>query len=154
MQVDVYLLRLPPGFHALLCCFKYCRPYFRMVLEISQSGTSSWISGGRRIRAFFWAACRAFSWILVSVFLRSASDPFPCLSCRPCLPLRLSFSCCPKHVPLAWFRCSHTRRVNINCNLAYFSQPVNCRFQDCCFREEVRIRRTSKPAPHFSRIDR
>ena len=45
------------------------------------------------IKAFFLAAYQACFLTFVSVFRRSVSDPFPYLSCRPCLPLSLSFSC-------------------------------------------------------------
>ena len=42
------------------------------------------------IKAFFLAAYQPCFLIFVSLFRRSVSDPFPCLSCRLCLPLCLS----------------------------------------------------------------
>jgi hypothetical protein len=38
--------------------------------------------------------------IFVSVFRHSVSDSFPYLFCRPCLPLRTSFSPVPLVIPL------------------------------------------------------
>jgi hypothetical protein len=47
------------------------------------------------IKAFFLAVYQACSLTFASVFRHSVSDPFLYLSCRPCLPLRASFSRCP-----------------------------------------------------------
>jgi len=55
------------------------------------------------IKASFLAAYQAYLLTFVSVFQRAVSDSFPYLSCRPCHPLLLSFSCCPKHLSAAWF---------------------------------------------------
>jgi hypothetical protein len=43
------------------------------------------------IKAFFLAVYQACFLTFVSVFRRFVSGPFPYFSCRPCLPLRLSF---------------------------------------------------------------
>jgi hypothetical protein len=47
------------------------------------------------IQAFFLAAYQGCFLIFVSVSRHSVSDSFPYLFCRPCLPLRTSFSRCP-----------------------------------------------------------
>ena len=47
------------------------------------------------IKDFFLAAYQACFLIFASVFRCSVSAPFPYLSYRPCLPLQLSFPCCP-----------------------------------------------------------
>ena len=47
------------------------------------------------IKAFFLAAYQGCFLIFVSVSRHSVSDSFSYLFCRPCLPLRTSFSSCP-----------------------------------------------------------
>jgi hypothetical protein len=74
-------------------------------------------------RAFFLAAYQACFLTFVSVYRHSVSDPFPYLSCRPCLPLRVSPSPVFQKIFLQ-------RGFCFNCNLAYFSKSVNYRFQE------------------------
>jgi len=74
------------------------------VLSIASSrGLKADLRSVISIKAFFLAACQSCFLTFVSVFRRSVSDPFPYLSCRPCLPLRLSFSCCQKYLLAEWF---------------------------------------------------